>query len=97
MIDRNLNALPPGTILDGYRRGDREYFRGHAICANITEPAAVNELRQTTAAGHPFKPVRATPSMTYPNSMRTIASHRCTDLRSGSAPTVIAMPIAPSR
>ncbi|MEO7599643.1 MAG: twin-arginine translocation signal domain-containing protein [Opitutus sp.] len=25
------------TILDGYRRGDREYFRGHAICQGITE------------------------------------------------------------
>jgi hypothetical protein len=31
------------TILDGYRRGDREYFRGHAICAGITEPAAVEK------------------------------------------------------
>jgi len=28
-------------ILDGYRRGDREFFRGHAICAGITEPTAV--------------------------------------------------------
>ncbi|MEO6003185.1 MAG: hypothetical protein ABIZ04_07585 [Opitutus sp.] len=27
------------TILDGYRRGDREYFRGHAICQGITEKA----------------------------------------------------------
>jgi hypothetical protein len=31
------------SILDGYRRGDREFFRGHAICANITEPAAVEK------------------------------------------------------
>ena len=23
------------TILDGYRRGDREYFRGHAVCQGI--------------------------------------------------------------
>lgn len=29
------------TILDGYRRGDREYFRGHAICMGATEPEAV--------------------------------------------------------
>ena len=28
----------PG-ILDGYRRGDREYFRGHAICAGVTDRA----------------------------------------------------------
>jgi len=27
------------TILDGYVRGDREYFRGHAICQGATEPA----------------------------------------------------------
>jgi len=26
------------TILEGYRRGDREFFRGHAICAGVTEP-----------------------------------------------------------
>ena len=32
----------PG-ILDGYRRGDREFFRGHAICANLTEPAAIEK------------------------------------------------------
>src|SRR5688572_29749194 len=31
------------SILDGYRRCDREFFRGHAICANITEPAAVEK------------------------------------------------------
>ena len=24
------------TILDGYKRGDREYFRGHAICQGIS-------------------------------------------------------------
>ncbi len=29
------------TILDGYRRGDREYFRGHAICQGATEPEDV--------------------------------------------------------
>ena len=27
------------TILDGYKRGDREYFRGHAICQGITDRA----------------------------------------------------------
>jgi len=27
------------SILDGYRRGDREFFRGHAICAGVTDPA----------------------------------------------------------
>jgi len=26
------------TILEGYRRGDREFFRGHAVCAGVTEP-----------------------------------------------------------
>ena len=31
------------TILDGYTRGDREFFRGHAICAGATEPAAVEQ------------------------------------------------------
>jgi len=30
----------PG-ILDGYKRGDRDFFRGHAICQGITEPEAV--------------------------------------------------------
>ena len=35
-------AIP--TILDGYRRGDREFFRGHAICAGATEPAAVENF-----------------------------------------------------
>lgn len=29
------------SILDGYRRGDREFFRGHAVCAGITDPAEV--------------------------------------------------------
>ena len=29
------------TILDGYKRGDREFFRAHAICVGITEPEAV--------------------------------------------------------
>lgn len=29
------------TVLDGYRRGDREFFRGHAICAGFTQPAEV--------------------------------------------------------
>jgi len=32
------------TILDGYKRGDREFFRGHAICAGATEPAAVEKF-----------------------------------------------------
>lgn len=27
------------TILDGYQRGDREFFRGHAICQGITDRA----------------------------------------------------------
>ncbi|MBC7365832.1 MAG: hypothetical protein H7343_03310 [Undibacterium sp.] len=38
------------TILDGYRRGDREYFRGHAICAGATEPAAVEKYIDTIMA-----------------------------------------------
>lgn len=33
----------PG-ILDGYKRGDRDFFRGHAICQGITEPEAVEEF-----------------------------------------------------
>ncbi|GAB3225479.1 hypothetical protein [Spirosoma arcticum] len=33
----------PG-ILDGYKRGDRNFFRGHAICQGITEPEAVEEF-----------------------------------------------------
>lgn len=33
----------PG-ILDGYRRGDRNFFRGHAISAGATEPAAVEKF-----------------------------------------------------
>ncbi|GAB3930413.1 hypothetical protein [Larkinella terrae] len=32
------------SILDGYKRGDREFFRGHAICQGITEPEAVEEF-----------------------------------------------------
>ena len=32
------------SILDGYRRGDREYFRGHAICAGAIEPAEVEKF-----------------------------------------------------
>lgn len=32
------------TILDGYVRGDREYFRGHAICQGVTEPVAVERF-----------------------------------------------------
>jgi hypothetical protein len=31
------------SLLDGYRRGDREFFRGHAICAGATEAAAVEK------------------------------------------------------
>ncbi len=38
------------TILDGYRRGDREFFRGHAICAGATEPAAVEKFLDSTVA-----------------------------------------------
>lgn len=30
-------AVP--TILDGYVRGDREYFRGHAVCQGVTDRA----------------------------------------------------------
>ena len=26
------------TILDGYQRGDRDYFRGHAICLGLKKP-----------------------------------------------------------
>ena len=29
------------TILDGYKRGDREFFRAHAICVGITKPDEV--------------------------------------------------------
>ncbi len=32
------------TILDGYKRGDREYFRGHAPCQGATEPEAVEQF-----------------------------------------------------
>ncbi|WP_421828525.1 hypothetical protein [Larkinella sp.] len=32
------------SILDGYKRGDRDYFRGHAVCQGITEPEAVEEF-----------------------------------------------------
>ncbi|GAB2781721.1 hypothetical protein GCM10027275_26790 [Rhabdobacter roseus] len=32
------------SILDGYQRGDRDFFRGHAICQGITEPEAVEEF-----------------------------------------------------
>ena len=32
------------TILDGYVRGDREFFRGHAICQGATEPAEVERF-----------------------------------------------------
>ena len=31
------------TILDGYRRGDREFFRGHAICGGFTKPDEVEK------------------------------------------------------
>jgi hypothetical protein len=31
------------TIMDGYKRGDREFFRGHAICAGATEPDAIEK------------------------------------------------------
>ena len=32
------------TILDGYKRGDREFFRAHAICVGITQPAEVEQF-----------------------------------------------------
>lgn len=32
------------TILDGYKRGDREFFRGHAICMNLTQPEEVDKF-----------------------------------------------------
>ena len=32
------------TILDGYVRGDREFFRGHAICHDATEPEDVDRF-----------------------------------------------------
>lgn len=32
------------TILDGYQRGDREYFRGHAICQGVTSPPDVEKF-----------------------------------------------------
>jgi hypothetical protein len=38
------------TILDGYYRGDREYFRGHAICQGITDPAGVEKFIDRTMA-----------------------------------------------
>src|SRR5215217_3952119 len=38
------------SILDGYRRGDRGFFRGHAICAGATEPAAVEKYLDETVA-----------------------------------------------
>lgn len=38
------------SILDGYKRGDREFFRGHAICAGATEPAAVEKYLDETVA-----------------------------------------------
>lgn len=31
-------------ILHGYQRGDREFFRGHAICAGATTPAAIDKF-----------------------------------------------------
>ena len=39
-------AVP--ALLDGYKRGDREFFRGHAICAGATEPAAVEKYLDDT-------------------------------------------------
>lgn len=32
------------SILDGYKRGDREFFRGHAICAGVTGPVDVERF-----------------------------------------------------
>ncbi len=36
------------TILDGYRRGDREFFRGHAICMGLTKPDDVEKFLGTS-------------------------------------------------
>jgi len=36
------------TILDGYKRGDREFFRGHAICAGFTKPDDVEKFLDTS-------------------------------------------------
>jgi hypothetical protein len=38
------------SILDGYKRGDRDFFRGHAICQGITEPEAVEDFLDTFTA-----------------------------------------------
>ncbi|CAG5002348.1 hypothetical protein DYBT9275_02872 [Dyadobacter sp. CECT 9275] len=38
------------SILDGYKRGDRDFFRGHAICQGITEPEAVEDFLDTFSA-----------------------------------------------
>jgi len=35
------------TIIDGYRRGDRDFFRGHAICMGITKPEEVEKFLDT--------------------------------------------------
>ncbi|MDB6128113.1 MAG: hypothetical protein JWM35_2009, partial [Verrucomicrobia bacterium] len=32
------------TILDGYRRGDRDYFRGHAVCMGAKKPEEVERF-----------------------------------------------------
>lgn len=32
------------TITEGYRRGDREFFRPHAICAGATQPAEIEKF-----------------------------------------------------
>ncbi|MDB6169528.1 MAG: hypothetical protein JWM88_2392 [Verrucomicrobia bacterium] len=36
------------TVIDGYRRGDREFFRGHAICGGFTKPAEVETFMDTS-------------------------------------------------
>jgi hypothetical protein len=36
------------TVIDGYRRGDREFFRGHAICAGATQPAEIEKFLDTS-------------------------------------------------
>lgn len=38
------------SILDGYKRGDRDFFRGHAVCQGITEAEAVEEFLDTFSA-----------------------------------------------
>ncbi|MDB6092541.1 MAG: hypothetical protein JWM32_103 [Verrucomicrobia bacterium] len=36
------------TVVDGYKRGDREFFRGHAICAGVTKPEEIEKFLDTS-------------------------------------------------